>query len=154
MSTPLILRSRFSVDREVSPTAFSVAKFCSSSVALFARLPLETVLRRGQMAVLSSPQYAEAVDYDHAMPTVVPPGPYRGVFRTMYAIVAEEGSRTGSAKAPPRKSRKKGKHPAAEPGSRRGQGLQGLWRGWKVSWWGLVGLWTASLVGAGGEGEF
>ena len=36
----------------------------------------------------------------------------------------------------------------------KGQGREGLWRGWKVNWWGLVGLWTASVVGHGGEGEF
>ena len=35
-----------------------------------------------------------------------------------------------------------------------GQGLPGLWRGWKVNWWGLVGLWAAGVLGGGGDGEF
>lgn len=174
LSTPLILRTKFLIDSEVSPTAFSLAKFVSSTVALFVNLPLETVLRRGQVAVLSSPEYVRAVenggspakgarkgseDKAAAAATfemIVPPGKYDGVFGTMYTIVNEEGSKAVPS-APAAKARaasKKGKPKIAETVYRRGQGVEGLWRGWKVSWWGLVGLWAAANVGGGGDGEF
>ncbi|KAK3685153.1 mitochondrial carrier domain-containing protein [Podospora appendiculata] len=173
LSTPLVLRSRFMIEREVSPVTFSIAKFCSSTVALFIKLPLETALRRGQAAVLSSPPYVQALDAQPTaqgkksttathdkLETVIPVGAYRGVFGTMYSIVNEEGSH-----ALPTASRKntttaaaaaarKGKPTVAETVYRRGQGLDGLWRGWKVGWWGLVGLWTAGVLGGGGDGEF
>ncbi|KAH9904884.1 mitochondrial carrier domain-containing protein [Xylariomycetidae sp. FL2044] len=155
LSTPLVLRSQFLIDRELSPMTFSVAKFCTSCASLFVKLPLETVLRRGQVAVLSDPTYLHALDKTGRMDTIVKPGPYHGVVGTMYTIVAEEGSRpvTVVAKGPPRG--RKGQPPkVTEVVYRKGQGLEGLWRGWKVSWWGLVGLWTAGVAGGGGEGEF
>lgn len=134
---------------------FSIAKFCASCASLFIKLPLETVLRRGQVAVLAEPTYLEALDEIGQMDTIVPPGPYNGVVSTMYTIVTEEGSRAVAAKikAPPR-GRKLKSPKAADVIYRKGQGFDGLWRGWKVSWWGLVGLWTAGVAGGGGEGEF
>ncbi|KAI1414406.1 mitochondrial fusion and transport protein Ugo1 [Hypoxylon sp. FL1857] len=155
LSTPLVLRSQFLIDREQSPMTFSVAKFCTSCASLFVKLPLETVLRRGQVAVLAEPTYLEALDENGKMETIVPPGPYNGVVGTMYTIVAEEGSRAVAAtiKAPPR-GRKAKSPKAADVIYKKGQGFDGLWRGWKVSWWGLVGLWTAGVAGGGGEGEF
>ncbi|KAI1340821.1 mitochondrial carrier domain-containing protein [Xylariaceae sp. FL0016] len=155
LSTPLVLRSQFLIDRELSPMTFSIAKFCTSCASLFIKLPLETVLRRGQMMVLSEPSYLQALDKTGNMDAIVEPGPYHGVFGTMYTIVAEEGSHAVPVppKGPPRG--KKGKQPkVSEVVYKKGQGLQGLWRGYKVSWWGLVGLWTASVAGGGGEGEF
>ncbi|KAI1078728.1 mitochondrial carrier domain-containing protein [Whalleya microplaca] len=154
LSTPLVLRSQFLLDREQSPTTFSIAKFCTSCASLFIKLPLETVLRRGQMAVLAEPTHLNALDPSGKMDTIVQPGSYNGVVGTMYTIVAEEGSR--AVPQPPKSSsRRKSKQPkVAEVVYRKGQGFDGLWRGWKVSWWGLVGLWTASITGGGGEGEF
>ncbi|KAK4239375.1 mitochondrial fusion and transport protein ugo1 [Achaetomium macrosporum] len=174
LSTPLVLRSHFMIDRELAPTTFSIAKFCSSTVALLLKLPLETVLRRGQVAVLSSPAYLRALEgagtagaagggrrLDEKpaveMETVVPLGRYDGVVGTMYAIVYEEGSHAvpasaGGKAAAARKGR--GGTTVSETVYRRGQGLDGLWRGWKVSWWGLVGLWAAGVLGGGGDGEF
>lgn len=185
LSTPLVLRSRFMIDRDVSPVTFSIAKFCSSTVALFVKLPLETILRRGQAAVLSTPQYVQALDWSSQqqpgkgkklqpqgreimeLDTIVPLGQYNGVFGTLYAIVNEEGSHAVSTSAADaRKSRaaaaaaRRGKltmgatTSVSEAVYRRGQGINGLWRGWKVSWWGLVGLWTAGVLGGGGDGEF
>ncbi|KAI1323661.1 mitochondrial carrier domain-containing protein [Xylariaceae sp. FL0255] len=172
LSTPLVLRSQFLIDRDQSPTTFSIAKFCTSCVSLFVKLPLETVLRRGQVAVLSETAYLQALALEDAsadtsssiskLDAVVQPGPYRGVMGTMYTIVTEEGSR---AIAPPaaatkshRNTTKRGKTKnsasAAEVVYRRGQGLPGLWRGWKVNWWGVVGLWTAGVAAGAGEGEF
>lgn len=174
LSTPLVLRTKFMIDSEVSPTAFSLAKFCSSTVALFINLPLETVLRRGQVAVLSQPKYLRAVDDNGSSPArklgkrsseplvtqvlepIVPPGKYNGVFGTIHMIVYEEGSRAIPTLpvAKPKAASKRGKPKIAESVCRRGQGVEGLWRGWKVSWWGLVGLWGAAVVGGGGDGEF
>ncbi|KAI0007324.1 mitochondrial carrier domain-containing protein [Xylariaceae sp. FL0662B] len=155
LSTPLVLRSQFLLDREQSPVTFSIAKFCTSCASLFIKLPLETVLRRGQMAVLADPTYLNALDQNGRMDTIVQPGSYNGVVGTMYTIVAEEGSRVvpQPTKNPPR-GRKSKQPKVAEVVYRKGQGFEGLWRGWKVSWWGLVGLWTAGVAGAGGEGEF
>jgi fusion and transport protein UGO1 len=155
LSTPLVLRSQFLIDGDLSPMTFSVVKFCTSCASLFVKLPLETVLRRGQMAVLAEPKYLQALDKTSKMETIVQPGPYNGVVGTMYTIVSEEGSRpvTEPVKKGPQRGRK-GKANASEIVYKRGQGLGGLWRGWKVSWWGLVGLWTANIAGGGGEGEF
>ena len=151
LSTPLLLRSQFMIDGEASPTTFSVAKFCSLSVALFVKLPLETVLRRGQVMVLSRPEYVKAVEKTGVMQTIVHPANYDGVWGTMHTIVTEEGSRPNVAMLKP-KGKKRG---VVESVYRRGQGLEGLWRGWKVSWWGLVGVWTLSLAGGNhGQGEF
>lgn len=167
LSTPLVLRSQFLIDRELSPTTFSVAKFCTSCASLFIKLPLETVLRRGQVAVLQDPAYLRETETDdpgtaaeeQSLDTIVQPGAYKGVLGTMYNIATVEGSR--ALPPPPQKkpaAGRAGKKPkttkVAETVYRKGQGLEGLWRGWKVSWWGLVGLWMAGVAGAGGEGEF
>lgn len=168
LSTPLMLRTRFGIDREVSPTSFSLSKFCASTVALFVKLPLETVLRRGQASVLSSPEYIQAIEPTKAkgiigtssvgLESIIPCGKYDGVLGTMRHIVYHEGTRPVPMAAPPPKSKassKKGKTPKlVETTFVKGQGMEGLWRGWKVSWWGLVGLWTAGVVGGGGDGEF
>ncbi|KAK3997536.1 mitochondrial carrier domain-containing protein [Cladorrhinum sp. PSN332] len=173
LSTPLVLRTQFLIDKELAPTTFSIAKFCSSTAALLIKLPLETVLRRGQVAVLSSPEHVQALEGGPAVPkgkkqqpaeaatleTIVSVGKYNGVFGTMYTIVNDEGSHAvpPSAVEMRSKARKAGGNKAtgiAETVYRRGQGPSGLWRGWKVSWWGLVGLWAAGVLGGGGDGEF
>jgi fusion and transport protein UGO1 len=157
------------INQELSPVTFSVAKFCSSSVALFIKLPLETVLRRGQVSILGSPAYVRALETANTssaaakgkrlggevLETIVPPGRFDGVFGTMQAIVSQEGSRAVSPGAKGAAANaKKAKPRISETVYRRGQGLEGLWRGWKVSWWGLVGLWTAGVLAGGGDGEF
>lgn len=132
---------------------FSVAKFFASSAAILVKLPLETVLRRGQISVASGQDYVRALGgKETKLETIVPPGRYDGVVGTMYHITAKEGEREVVLKAPPKKGKAKAKTPSSI--SKKGQGLGGLWRGWKVNWWGLVGLWAASAVGNGGEGEF
>lgn len=142
------------IDSQISPLTFSVAKFFASSAAILVKLPIETVLRRGQVSLLSTPGYVRALSGPgQKFDTIVPPGRYDGTFNTMYHIVSEEGQREVPAKvAAPKKGKSKSK--VAAPAYTKGQGLDGLWRGWKVNWWGLVGLWTASVVGHGGEGEF
>lgn len=154
LSLPLVLKTKFMITSEASPIAFSFAKFLASSTGIMIKLPLETVLRRGQLSVLSQPEYTQALcEADEKMETIIPPGRYYGVFGTMYHIITEEGNREIPAK-PATTKRNKAKGKSQQPTYKKGQGLDGLLRGWKVGWWGLVGLWAATTVGHGGEGEF
>ncbi|KAH6707511.1 mitochondrial fusion protein-like protein [Leptodontidium sp. MPI-SDFR-AT-0119] len=142
-STPLLLRSHLSIDPILTPNTYQIAKFFSRTAELFIKLPLETVLRRGQVAVLK-----EDVEIARAqgtwvsdLETLVPIGEYRGVVGTMWMIAREEGVRE-----PPLPKKK------AKP--QKGQGLPGLWRGWRVGMWGLVGMWTSRALSGGNGGEF
>jgi len=166
-STPLLLRSTLSIDPILTPTTYSFSTFISSTAELFIRLPLETVLRRGQVAVLqdhenerlynappsSSRQKSPSFQSDdQSFKTIVEPGPYRGVLGSMWFIAREEGitvASPNSAKAASAKAM------GFERPSRmrKGQGVHGLWRGWRVGVWGLVGIWGAAAMGGGG-GEF
>lgn len=150
-STPIFLRSRLSIDPVLTPATYSLAKFLSRTVELFLRLPFETVLRRGQVAVLASPQYhARAGPVFEPMVNV---GPYRGVVGTMWSIIREEGTANHEIApgARPAKTTKKGKKT-----ERKGQGIEGLWRGWRVGMWGLAGVWGAKAMSGSGSsgGEF
>jgi fusion and transport protein UGO1 len=147
-STPLILRSRLAIDPVLTPTSYSLCKFMSRTLELFVKLPLETVLRRGQASVLASREYSTG---EHALKTTIEAGPFRGVVGTMWSIMREEGSRNRESVADGVKAgitRKKA--------NKKGQGLEGLWRGWRVGMWGLVGVWGASAIGGSGNagGEF
>ncbi len=90
------------------------------------------------------------------MQTIVEIGPYRGLFGTIHSIVYEEGERglpaelvKGTDKAPAMKVGKAGH----ERKRMKGQGFEGLWRGWRVGMWGLVGVWgAATWGGVGGKG--
>ncbi|KAI9729486.1 MAG: mitochondrial fusion and transport protein ugo1 [Claussenomyces sp. TS43310] len=146
---PLILRTRFAIDQVLTPTTFSIATFLTSTLELFVKLPLETVLRRGQVSVLASPRYMQG---GKRLDTIVDVGPYRGVAGTMWSIVREEGkSHEGKAES----SSGQGGRRARKLGERKGQGVEGLWRGWRVGFWGLVGMWTvAAMSGNSGSGEF
>lgn len=76
--------------------------------------------------------------------TTVKIGEYRGVIGTMWMIIREEGHREEITI--------KGKRVKKQE---KGQGLPGLWRGWRVGMWGLVGVWTSkALSGNGAVGEF
>lgn len=142
VSAPVVLHSNLKLDWDLSPFSFSLTNFCSATVALFIRLPLETVLRRAQVSVLSTKQYISAFDpKETSLPTVVPVGPYSGVMGTMYRIIAEEGSRP----VPTQTTSRKGKT-VTETVYLQGQGFGGLTRGWKTSFVGLVGLWSAGML--------
>jgi len=147
--TPLLLRARFAIDPLLTPTTFSITSFLTSAAELFVKLPLETVLRRGQMAVLSS---HTRINQTKPLDTIVDVGPYRGILGTMWSITREEGRPQDSVAemavgSAGRRSRKLGE--------KKGQGVQGLWRGWRVGFWGLVGVWTvAAMSGSSGSGEF
>lgn len=179
-STPLFLRSTFSIDPILTPTAYSVSTFLSSTAELFVRLPLETVLRRGQVAVLQEHENTRlASEYRHhpsetralkspvygmenedpsvrSFKTIVEPGPYKGVIGSLWFIVREEGVSmvgSGTAKATVQQNQGKPVGFSARTRVRKGQGVYGLWRGWRVGFWGLVGVWGAAALGGGG-GEF
>lgn len=93
------------------------------------------------------------------LPTVVEIGPYKGLFGTMRSIIYEEGQRgppaeivKGTAGAPAMKMGKAG----LDRRRRKGQGFEGLWRGWKVGAVGLAGVWGFTTLGGVGSqsGEF
>ncbi|KAF2125581.1 mitochondrial carrier [Dothidotthia symphoricarpi CBS 119687] len=188
-ATPLFLRSSFAIDPLLTPTAYSLSTFLSSTAELFARLPLETVLRRGQVAVLHdqesqryvppaqtptylsqsqppTPSSLRSPAYDitgedqnapsntkaKAFDTVVDPGPWKGVFGTMWFIVRDEGVTLEGPSAAKAASAKAAGF-SRPMRTRKGQGVHGLWRGWRVGVWGLVGIWGAAAMGGGG-GEF
>jgi len=77
-------------------------------------------------------------------------GPYTGVISTLWGIVRteSEGLEDTAAKLGTFAHKK----PAA---GRKGQGVAGLWRGWRVGMWGLIGVWGAAAMntrdGKGGE---
>jgi fusion and transport protein UGO1 len=123
----------------------------SKSIELFIKLPLETVLRRGQMAVLKqeTSMIRELGKWEGDLETMVKVGNYRGVVGTMWLIVRDEGVR----EVPVFKGRGKLKVTQKEM---KGQGLPGLWRGWRVGMWGLVGMWSSRMLsgGAVNGGEF
>ena len=125
--------------------------------ALEPKVPTVTKSRRAAAAEAGERESKTTVPQQ--METIVPLGRYNGLFGTMYAIVNEEGSHaapmTGAAKRKAAMAKKNGDKSVPQVVYRRGQGMDGLWRGWKVSWWGLVGLWTAGVIGGGGDaGEF
>jgi fusion and transport protein UGO1 len=193
-STPLFLRSYFSIDPILTPSMFSISTFLSSTTELFLRLPVETVLRRGQVAILQEyenqrlaenyrdAQQKKSINQVYGMEeedpsvrsfrTIVEPGPYKGLFGTIWYIVRDEGvsiigpgalmagaiSGKGVQSIPgtPGSQTSHGaKTPAfaARTRVRKGQGRPGLWRGWRVGFWGLVGVWGAAALGGSG-GEF
>ena len=170
-SSPLLLRSTLSIDPLLTPTTYSVSTFFTSITELFARLPLETVLRRGQVAALqdhenqrlaTSYRTAPAPRSSNASPhpdpslrsfhTIVDPAPYRGVLGTMWFVMREEGI-TVVGPTPSKAASAKSMGFERPLRTRRGQGVKGLWRGWRVGVWGLVGVWGAAAMGGGG-GEF
>ncbi|KAF2648889.1 mitochondrial carrier [Lophiostoma macrostomum CBS 122681] len=179
-SMPLVLRSTFAIDPVITPSTYSFCTFLSSTVELFLRLPAETVLRRGQVAVLqehenqrlskayrtitthSSRSAAYGMENEdpsvRSFKTIIEPGPYKGLFGTMWFIIREEGVQLvgpGTATSTPGQSRSQSRTPgfSSRTRTRKGQGIHGLWRGWRVGFWGLVGVWGAAALGGGG-GEF
>lgn len=107
------------------------------------------MLRRGQLAVLRSEPYRTGKEGE----SVVDVGGYDGVVGTMWMIVREEGDRNegGDRDQLDGVERRQRKLML-----KRGQGVKGLWRGWRVGMWGLVGMYGAAAMGGigGGGGEF
>lgn len=133
---PQVLRRQFNILPETAPTLWSFASFGTSLSELFIRLPLETVVRRSQVNYLR--------ESNRDLPLIVEPAPYLGIGGTVYSIMYSEGeTKTKDAKGMIR--------------VRKGQGSAGLVRGWRVGFWGLVGVWGAGSLGSANEsrrGEF
>lgn len=90
--------------------------------------------------------------------TIVEPGPYKGILGTMWFIVREEGVQTVGTTAtvpvtPSKQAPSRTQGFGSRQRTRKGQGVYGLWRGWRIGFWGLVGVWGAAAMGGGG-GEF
>lgn len=127
-AAPLFLRRQMRITPEQTPGMWSLATFLTSLTELFVRLPLETVVRRAQLSSIIKTQ-PEA-------PLIVDPAPYAGVWATVYGIMYTEGETTTKAANGMLRTR-------------RGQGAAGLVRGWRVGFWGLVGVWGAGAMGPG-----
>lgn len=162
-----------------TPALYNLISFLISTTELFLKLPLETILRRGQVEYLrnnttgqrkqqhrniSSTTTSEQQDLDEDLETVVTPGPYKGLLGTAYHIIAEEGERRPrgvggvGATTETRTTEARRKDTTSETRrkeinmTKKGQGITGLWRGWRVGMWGLVGVWGAGALGSGGGG--
>ncbi|KIX09216.1 uncharacterized protein Z518_00295 [Rhinocladiella mackenziei CBS 650.93] len=143
-STPVFLKSYLGLDPAMHPASWSVATFAGSALDLSIKFPLETVLRRAQIATWTSPSYAPPSPSAKAkaITTIVPvPQSYRGIFPTIWSITREEGY---SESPKDRTAALMGKAPRRK---RKGQGIEGLYRGWRVGFWGLIGVWGTSFVG-------
>lgn len=80
--------------------------------------------------------------------TIVEPGPYKGIVGTLWSIVRVEGASQPQSHTSTLPGRDRDRHSRAA-------GVAGLFRGWKVGMWGLVGVWGASALGSGsGASEF
>ncbi|KAL8829515.1 MAG: hypothetical protein Q9170_006140 [Blastenia crenularia] len=149
-SLPLFLRSKLNVDPLLTPNFYAVATFISQGLELSIKLPLETVLRRGQVYVSQNSVKGQKFQ------TVVEAGPYKGLLGTMRSIVYEEGERATKSEQAAPSAAARGARPIRDPQRRKGQGFEGLWRGWRVGMWGLIGVWGAATLGGVGSkgGEF
>lgn len=150
-STPLFLKSYLRIDPAMNPTSWSIATFVASAFDLSIKFPLETVLRRAQIATWTSPQFQPPSSQSKrkAIKTIVPvPQQFRGVLPTIWGIMRDQGYSESQAD---KTAALMGKAPRRK---RKGQGVAGLYRGWRVGLWGLVGIWGTSFVGGlqGGEG--
>ena len=133
----------------LTPSLYSIATFCSQAVELVIKIPLETVLRRGQLAVALSASHRKPFE------PIVEIGAYKGLFGTMRHIMYEEGEKAPSLTSLP-KGGKGGADSTVTKNNRaqKGQGVEGLYRGWRVGLWALLGVWGAATMGTGKGGEF
>ncbi|PLN80078.1 putative mitochondrial fusion protein [Aspergillus taichungensis] len=163
---PLFLKSYLSIDPVINPSMWSLFSFLGSSFEMAVRFPLETVLRRAQIATYTSPSLRQqstggleaakspitaSPGSSSEVETIVPtPQTYRGVVGTMWGIVYEEGVQPMSAEA------EQAQQALNKPlllRRRQGQGLRGLYRGWRIGMWGIVGVWGANLLGSAGGAD-
>jgi fusion and transport protein UGO1 len=78
LSTPYFLRTKLTLDPLLAPISYNFCSFFGSMAELFVRLPLETVLRRAQLAAAKPEK------------TIVPVGRYAGVVGTAWVLMREE----------------------------------------------------------------
>lgn len=157
-SAPLFLRSYLSIDPLLNPSMWNLFNFLSSGLELAVRFPLETVLRRAQIATYTSLSLrqkssggsisAASIDASDVETIVPTPRTYRGIVGTMWHIVHEEG--VSSAPSDAERARiAVGRPTTQQQVSKRqqGQGIQGLYRGWRIGMWGIAGIWGANILG-------
>lgn len=143
-STPFFLKTNLGIDPAMNPATWSISTFIGSAFDLSIKFPLETVLRRAQIATWTSPSLAppKSQSKRKAIKTIVPvPQAYKGILPTIWGIMRDEGY---SESQKDRTAALMGKAPRRK---RKGQGVEGLYRGWRVGLWGLVGIWGTSFVG-------
>ncbi|KAJ5176787.1 uncharacterized protein N7482_002664 [Penicillium canariense] len=165
-ATPLFLKSYLSIDPLLNPSMWNLFGFISSGLELAVRFPLETVLRRAQIATYTSLSLrqkssggsirAASIDASDVETIVPTPRTYRGIIGTMWHIVHEEG--VSSAPSDAERARLAVGRPTTQQQlskRQQGQGIPGLYRGWRMGMWGIAGIWGASLLGgvAGGSEE-
>jgi len=102
----------------------------------------------GEQEVEPTPTGFSQGKWEGDVQTIVNIGEYRGVVGTLWWIIKEEGTRE-IAVVKTKLPKGKGKIQEREA---KGQGMQGLWRGWRVGMWGLVGIWGSRMLSGGGNG--
>lgn len=146
-STPLVLKSQLHLDPAMNPTSWSLFTFLGSAIDLAVKFPLETVLRRAQIATWTSIPTSRTsrktkLPSPEPIQTIVPvPQSYPGILPTIWGIMRDEGY---SESQKDKTAALMGKAPRRR---RKGQGVEGLYRGWRVGLWGLVGIWSTSFIG-------
>jgi mitochondrial fusion and transport protein UGO1 len=143
-STPLVLKNYLNIDPVLNPNSWSIATFALSAMELIVKYPFETVLRRAQIATWTAPPGTPPVSSSSrkAIDTIVPvPQCYRGIVPTIWSIMREEGTSVSKKEKAVAVVGRTPRRP------RKGQGIEGLYRGWRVGMWGLVGVWGASYIG-------
>ncbi|KAL5355415.1 mitochondrial carrier domain-containing protein [Aspergillus floccosus] len=157
-TTPLFLKHYMSLDPVLNPSTWGLFTFIASGLELTVRFPLETVLRRAQIATFTSPSIrqksasrlhpaasATPVSETAEIETIVPtPQTYRGIVGTMWSIVYEEGEQP----APEAERAHELLRKPIGVRKRQGQGIHGLYRGWRTGMWGIAGIWGAGLLRA------
>lgn len=164
-TTPLFLKNYLSLDPIINPSMWSLFTFIGSGLELAVRFPLETVLRRAQIASYTSPSLRQQTPAPSTtrssgvsqpppepIETIVPtPQTFRGIVATVWGIIYEEG-----VSGPPPES-EQARELLGKPvlqRRRQGQGVRGLYRGWRIGMWGIAGIWGANILGAvGGTGD-
>lgn len=159
-TSPLFIRNILRLEPYTYPAAYNAFAFLASTVELFVKLPLETVLRRAQGSLLQkieddqSQTASRKSDTKHQEDSqfkpVIPVGPYKGVVGTLWYIVREEGASKSATQTVNFHAHQKGGR-TSQP-TAKGQGPQGLFRGWRVGMWGLVGVWGAAVLGGNSSG--
>lgn len=166
-STPLFLKSYLSIDPILNPSVWNLFSFLTSGLELAVRFPLETVLRRAQIATYTSLSLrqkasggisrAASIDASDVETIIPTPRTYRGIVGTMWHIIYEEGTSTSPTDS--QRARMVVGKPASQQHLQKrqqGQGIPGLYRGWRMGMWGIVGIWGAGLlngVASGSEEE-
>lgn len=164
-TVPLFLKSYLSIDPVLNPSLWNLFSLFGSGLELAVRFPLETVLRRAQIATFTSPSLRQQkpgvvrsstssrAAEDTEVETIVPtPRTYRGLIGTMWHIVYEEGTNPAQSDADRARAAAVGSS-TVQRRKQQGQGIYGLYRGWRIGMWGVLGMWGSLMLGSAAGGE-